>query len=515
MKKLLAHKTLMFSTVFVAFLSISATIPDFFGLSPEELNGQKIYSSGTSEDDNEILAVMSGVNVPASVMPCINCHGEQGKGKPEGGIFPSNLTWGSLSREYTGVGHNGRSHPAYDEKSLVKAISMGLDPAGNPLHKAMPRYQMSQKSMADLISYLKVIGKQSNQGIEEDEIRLGMLLPTNQNQAEAMHKVLEAFFSGLNKAGGLYGRRISLQGFTPDADNPGPSVLDFVKEKNIFALCGSSLGTDEEEVVAALNYAGVPLIGAISGEDPQSYLKNTQVFYLYAGPLLQAEALFDLAIDSLGIGAGEAAIVYGDTEIDELIQLGRKSGLGKVATWSPDSDPAKNIGKMKTAGTKAIFLIGMGNEDVLVLTQALHNAQWYPYLLVPAEQAGPAFLDAPASVAAHTLIAYPTWPTVISPKMQESFQQFSAANQLKPNYKQSQYAALAAGILLSEALRSSGRDLSRESLRSELEKVQALQTGLVPALSYGINRRTGSMRVFIVSPDGTEGGLKLLQEREK
>lgn len=515
MKLLFGHKAILLSAIFMGFLFTSANLPFLGGLTPEQQNGQKIYSTGTSSDGSEIYAIMSGVNVPASVMPCVNCHGEQGKGKPEGGVIPSNLTWGSLSREYTGAGHNGRSHPAYTEKSLVKAISMGLDPAGNPLHKAMPRYQMSQKSMADLIAYIKVLGQQNNQGIEEDEIRIGILLPSNPGKGEAMQKVLAAFFNGLNEAGGLYGRRISVQGFTPDPDNPGPSLLKFVNERNIFAFCGSSFGEEEEELVAALNHAKVPLVGAISGEDPRSFLENSQVFYLYAGPLLQAEALFDLAVDSLKIEPGEVAMIYGDSEVDALLQLARKAGIGKVNTYADGPEAFKNLSKMKESGTKAIFLTGNSNADVIALIKALDKAKWYPNLLVPAEQAGPAFLDAPAAIANQTLIAYPTWLSVISPKMQESFQQFSAANQLSPAYKQSQYASLASGILLSEVLRASGRDLSRETVRGELEKVQAMQTGLVPALTYGVNRRTGSMRVFIVSPEGGDGELKLIQERTK
>lgn len=515
MKKPVLYNTILITAVALGFLCISAGLPYLSGLTPEQQNGQKIYSTGTSGDGDEIYAVMSGVNVPASVMPCVNCHGEQGKGKPEGGIIPSNLTWSSLSREYTGAGHNGRSHPAYTEKSLVKAISMGLDPAGNPLHKAMPRYQMSRKSMEDLISYIKVLGLQSKQGIEEDEIRIAILLPASPEKGAAMQGVLEAFFNGLNKAGGLYGRQISLLGFTPDPDNPGPSLLKFVNENNIFAFCGSALDEAEEEVVGALNFAKVPLVGAITGEDPRSFLQNTEVFYLYAGPMLQAEALFDLAVDSLEIAEGELALVYGDAKADDLIQLARKAGLGKLQTWPQSANPHENLAKMKAAGAKAIFLTGNSSQEVTALIKALEAAKWYPNLLVPAEQAVPAFLDAPAAIGTKTLIAYPTWLTVISPKMQESFQQFSAANQLSPAYRQSQYATLASGILLSEALRAGGRDLSRETLRLELEKVQVLQTGLVPPLTYGINRRTGSMRVYIVGPDGNNGGMKLLQERAK
>lgn len=485
------------------------------GLTPAQMRGQQIYATGVSANGDELIAVMSGIDVPASVMPCINCHGEQGQGKPEGGITPSNLTWPSLARSYTGEGHNGRKHPAYNEKSLVKAIAMGLDPAGNELQKLMPRYQMNQSSMSDLIEYLKVLGNQGHQGIEEDEIRIGMLLPQNRQKGEAIFKVLQSFFNGMNKAGGLYGRQISLLGYTPAAQNPVPALKKFIQEKNVFAFCGSSLDKGESEIVSYLNTIKVPLIGAISGEEPKSVLGNREVFYLLPGAGYQAAALFDLAVDSLEIGQNETALIHGAGNVDDLVQSGRKAGLGKFKTCSWNNNPLAKLPEWKAAGTKVLFLKGIPSEGTVALLKALEELEWYPHLLLPGEQAGPAFLDAPGKLATQTLIAYPTWFTVLSPKMKASFDEFAASNQLSSQYKQSQYAVLAAGILMSEGLQASGKELSREKLRGELEKVQALQTGLVPALTYGVNRRTGSSRVFIVSPEAGKGSLRLVQERAK
>src|SRR5436305_6559539 len=103
--------------------------------------GRQIYLEGTSPSGGEIVALMSdaGVEVPASAVPCAGCHGRDGKGKPEGGVTPSDLTWTALTKPY-GVTHpGGRSHPPYDAKLLKRAIALGIDPAGTALHVAMPR----------------------------------------------------------------------------------------------------------------------------------------------------------------------------------------------------------------------------------------------------------------------------------------------------------------------------------------------------------------------------------------
>jgi hypothetical protein len=112
-------------------------------LTAQESRGKQIYLQGTSASGKDILAYVgdASLEVPGSVMACANCHGLTGQGKAEGGINPSNVTWEALTKPY-GVTHvNGRKHPAYTGRGLELAITRGLDPGGNKLLAAMPRYQ--------------------------------------------------------------------------------------------------------------------------------------------------------------------------------------------------------------------------------------------------------------------------------------------------------------------------------------------------------------------------------------
>src|SRR3954453_21342240 len=90
---------------------LHAAAPD--GASIER--GRRIYQEGTSPSGGAIVAGMGdggveraapGGEVPASAVPCAGCHGRDGKGKPEGGVIPSDLTWTALPRPY-GVTHPG------------------------------------------------------------------------------------------------------------------------------------------------------------------------------------------------------------------------------------------------------------------------------------------------------------------------------------------------------------------------------------------------------------------------
>jgi hypothetical protein len=73
-----------------------------------------------------------------------------------------------------------------------------------------------------------------------------------------------------------------------------------------------------------------------------------------------------------------------------------------------------------------------------------------------------------------------------------------------------QISAYSAGLLLTEALKRAGRDLSRRKLVAVLEAVQGFDTGLIPQVSYNADRRIGSMGGYLVALDLERKGLRPL-----
>ena len=118
-------------------------------LTPEEAAGKLLYTTGKGGTDTPVVALMSSTEVPATIVPCMNCHGENGKGLDQGQISPPDITWKTLSQEIE------KKRTAYTEKKLKRAISMGLNPNGEALQEFMPRYQMTLEDMNNLIAYLK------------------------------------------------------------------------------------------------------------------------------------------------------------------------------------------------------------------------------------------------------------------------------------------------------------------------------------------------------------------------
>ena len=48
-------------------------------------------------------------------------------------------------------------HPPYTEETLKRAITQGLNPAGEPLEELMPRWQMSEQDLDDLVDFIKTL----------------------------------------------------------------------------------------------------------------------------------------------------------------------------------------------------------------------------------------------------------------------------------------------------------------------------------------------------------------------
>jgi hypothetical protein len=267
-----------------------------------ERRGKQIYLQGTSASGKEILAYLgeSSLEVPGSAMPCANCHGLNGQGKPEGGVDPSNLTWEALTKPYGLTHPDGRRHPPYTERGLELAITRGTDPAGNKLLNVMPRYQMTSQDMADLIAYLKRVGKDLDPVVYENKIVIGSALPTNgplADMGQAVKGVLSAFFDELNLQGGIYNRRFELKfsetGQTPAATRANLERL--LTDEHVFAMTAAFIAGAEKELVPFLARKEVPLIGPLTLYPQTGFPLNRQVFYLLSGTDGQFRALVDFA----------------------------------------------------------------------------------------------------------------------------------------------------------------------------------------------------------------------------
>jgi hypothetical protein len=184
-------------------------------LTPEQQAGRLLYLEGESAFGDEFTGRigMAQQQLPGSAVRCGNCHGPDGRGRPEGGVRPGNITWSELTKTYGHEHEDGRRHASFDEASLRRALIDGLDPAGNPLDGSMPRYRISGRDWKALVAYMKVLEFQHDPGVGSDTLRVGTLLPMTGRFAglgQAVKGILQAHLDEINANGGIHGRKLEL-----------------------------------------------------------------------------------------------------------------------------------------------------------------------------------------------------------------------------------------------------------------------------------------------------------------
>lgn len=113
-------------------------------------NGERIFFTGINSE-GEMLKNSHGMQG----VGCAMCHGVDAKGIVMMRMEMPDLRWSTLTDPKGHVHPGGRKHPAFTEGSFKACVVAGVDPAGNQLNTMMPRWQMSNEDLDDLIEYLK------------------------------------------------------------------------------------------------------------------------------------------------------------------------------------------------------------------------------------------------------------------------------------------------------------------------------------------------------------------------
>lgn len=484
-------------------------------LSPQEKRGKQIYVQGTSASGKEILAYLgdASLEVPASTMACANCHGLDGQGKPEGGVIPSNLTWEALTKPY-GVTHpSGRKHPAYTERGLELAITRGVDPGGNKLANVMPRYQMSSADMADLIAYLKRLGKDRDPGLSESRIVIGTVVPTKgalSEMGQAIKAVTTAYFDEVNSQGGIYNRRFEFKAIET-ADTPANTrerVERFLQDEQVFAMTGAfTIGADRE-LATLMQQREVPLIGPFTLYPQIGFPLNRQVFYLLSGLEGQARALVNFAAGKQSGKISAIAIVSPQSEqsaslIEAVKDQAKRVGRSSAETYLYQAAPldvAVIVPKIQQKGQDTILFLGTGAEALAFMKEA-EKLRWSPSMYLLSASAGREVFDAPVSFNNKIFISFPTSPVDQTAEGIREFRALAQKYKLPPQHLVAQLSAYSAAKILVEGLKRAGKDVSREKLIAALEGLNRFETGLTPAITYGVNRRIGATGAYVVAID--------------
>jgi ABC-type branched-subunit amino acid transport system substrate-binding protein len=475
--------------------------------------GRKIYFEGCSSSGQEILAYIGegALEVPGSTMPCAGCHGLDGRGKSEGGINPSNVTWELLTKPY-GLKHaDGRHHPPYTERALELAITRGVDPGGNKLLNVMPRYAMSPEDLADLVSYLQLLGKERDPGVSENKIAVATLAPVTGPLAEmgkAVVGVTNAVFEELNRQGGIYGRRLELQ-VVETAESPSATrekVEALLKAQQVFALSGAIIAGSEKEIVPLLGQHQTPLVGPLTLLPQIGFPLNRHVFYLLSGVDGQARSLLNFMAQTPELENRNVALIALRNEINGSVVAaikGQKKNAPKLVTLV-EYDAGNFVGTeavklVRQAAGEVVVFLG-GSEEIVAFMEEAEKLNWFPTILTLGS-VGPGIFAAPSGFDRKVFFSMPTSPSDQTVEAVGEFRALAAKYNLPATHVAAQLSAYTAAQILIEGIKRAGKDVTREGLIQVLEGFYEYPTGLTPALTYGPNRRVGADGAYVVTID--------------
>lgn len=162
--------------IVVVTLVVTACTPSGFGpFTRFESNGERIYFTGTSADgpisySGGDFSPMSGRGMMGRGMmrgislACADCHGGDAKGGQHlmhmQVMDAPDIRWHTLAAieeepdEHGDEGGHEMAHEPFTPETFALAVREGIDPAGRSLDAAMPRWQMSDQDLVDLIEYL-------------------------------------------------------------------------------------------------------------------------------------------------------------------------------------------------------------------------------------------------------------------------------------------------------------------------------------------------------------------------
>jgi ABC-type branched-subunit amino acid transport system substrate-binding protein len=483
-------------------------------LNQQEEQGKQIYFEGTSPTGGKIKAFIGKdkIQLPGSAATCGSCHGPDGRGRPEAGVIPSDITWDHLMKPYGHSHPMGRKHPAFTEASLKRCILNGEDPAGNQMDPSMPTYAMSVEDINALVAYLKRLQKDFDPGLKDQSIRIGTMLPASGQSAtigQAMVEVMAAYFEDINSQGGIYSRKLKLIASSYDAagESAVSDATHLMDKENVFAMVGAVIAGADREIADLAEDKKVPLIGPFTFLSTDPNALNEFTFYLFSGLIEQVRALVNFAARELKLDNPRIAVLGpGDSRQEDLhtaiqeqcrtLEWAAVAGFSFAPT--PDNATAAATA-LKQQGVDVLFYLG--SQGLKILLEAGEKINWRPYVFLPGALVQRELLDLPVGFQKKIYLSYPTLPSDQTPAGIAEFQTLLKKHALSVKHMTTQISALVAAKILVEGLKRTGKDLSREKFIRSLEKLYEFQTGLTPRLTYGPNRRIGALGAHIVTID--------------
>ncbi len=343
-------------------------------------------------------------------------------------------------------------------------------------------------------------------GVTDTSITLGMSSPfsgPNGAYGQDMKNVITAYIDQINKSGGINGRKIDLIALDDgyETDRTVANSKKLIDESKVFALLqyyGSSPTTQAMNDV--FGPAKVPLVGTISGagtlrKPVKDNPNNRYMFNVRASYADETEAIVNQLV---GLGLKNIAVFYqndgfGLSGLDGVKAALKKhnmepSAVGTVERNSLDVEAAaKAISKANAQAVVMVTLYKPTAAFVKAMRKINQNPQFMTLSPVGADLLVAELGNDARGIGISQVMPYPFNDT--TPAVRE-YQRLLQA-QKQTHYSYYGIEAYVTAKVMIEAIKRSGKDLTREKLVQTLEGMSNYDLGGF-RVSFSPNERAGS-----------------------
>ena len=349
-------------------------------------------------------------------------------------------------------------------------------------------------------------------GVTDTEITIGESTTLTLARPKSVHSGAQLFFAKLNASGGVNGRKIKLlmmeDGYVPKKayDN----IKQMIEKDKVFMFFQNYGTTPVAAALPLIEAANIPLLAPGSGSlilrEPirknvyhvrNSYLPESRYVVDF---IMKKNGAADVCLflqdDALGVD-GSISTAKALSEIGKQVKIS-----GTYKRLSEDIDEAFLF--LKKADCKAIIMWGQTGPALKFLTRAKQE-KFTPLFIAATPLSGAEFYSKAGKLSDNLFAATTApLPTDRSDEFVVKYLSDAGDNPLKSD--PSFFEGYLDAAVLTQAIRLTGKNLTRDSLRETLdEKMQNAKFGKIK-ISFSKTDHQGLKQVFLnkVTPTGLE-----------
>jgi branched-chain amino acid transport system substrate-binding protein len=347
--------------------------------------------------------------------------------------------------------------------------------------------------------------------VQQDEIKIGMSSAQSGRSAfvgEAIKRGLKAYFSRVNREGGIFGRKLVLISYD-DRNEPLEAVANaqrLINTDQVFALVGFSGAASCRAVLPMVNDAHIVLVGPVTGSAGVRDAMQKMVFNTRPSYDEEIEAVIDRMVSDLKVT--RIAILcqrdtFGEGGKASVVKALESRGLTLAAeAWyvRNSMDLQEALTTIVEARPEAVIMLGGYKTCAEFVRRAKgEGLNTIPYCLLTSA-ASEEFIKLLGSQADGTLIpAVVPSPSDVSLELVRKYQtDMRAADD--PNFDHGSLEGYVDALVLGDALRRAGQNLTQETFVHALETTD-LDFGAF-RVRFGPKLHDGNNKVFLTKVKG-------------